>query len=125
MPVLVTASAITLIFVGGGGGKGARFRDPSSLRQSIERLPEGESRDRALAIAGDLERLERAYTEAAERSLDAYAEASVEWSSNADSLIALLEPQDAARAQVLREVVRLRQSLLDTLTRDQWDQVFD
>ena len=60
MPVLITIASVTALLAGNSSPRGqnrASILDPASLRQRLKRLPEGETRARALAIADDLERL--------------------------------------------------------------------
>ena len=123
MPILVAATTITLLLTGGGNNR-ASFLKPPSLLEHLQKLPESESRDRAIALASDYERFSQDYTAAATAALAAYAEEAALWNASADSLIARMEPQDAAFARLLDQVIRVRQALLDTLTPEEWDKVF-
>ena len=123
MPVLVTTTAITLL-LNRGSGRGGAFLNPPSLREHLEKLPDSETRAQALAIADDLETIGREYTEAASASLEAYEAHAEQWDASADSLIADMAPLDAALAAVLADVIRVRESLLDTLSPEEWGKVF-
>jgi hypothetical protein len=94
------------------------------LREGLEDLPEGETRERALGVADDFDRIARDYAAVAQASLDVYEEQSARWTTTAAELIAELKPQDAAFARLLEDTIDVRQALLDILTPEQWDQVF-
>ncbi len=123
MPVLLTATTIALLLTGGGKNR-ASFLNPASVLEHLQELPASETRDRAIALASDYERFSQDYTAAATAALEAYADEASLWNASADSLIARMEPQDAAFARLLDEIIRVRQTLLDTLTPEEWDTVF-
>ena len=123
MPILVTISTVTYLFLRGSSGL-ASFLDPAALRKKLEELPEGSARTQALVIADRLDTLARAYDQAAEDTTNAYLEDVVKWTSSASALIKVLEEQDQVRVGVLRDLVPLRQNLLETLSPEEWDQVF-
>ena len=123
MPVLVTTAAITFL-LSSGSDRGGEFLNPTSLRKHLEKLPDSETRARALAIADDLDAIGREFTEAASASLEAYEAHAEQWDATADSLIADMAPLDAALAAVLADVIRVRESLLDTLSPEEWGKVF-
>ena len=128
MPVLITIATVTALLAGNSSPRGqnrASILDPASLRQRLKRLPEGETRARALAIADDLQRLRREHAEAVSANLDAYEAQAERWESSAESLIALMAPHDATFVRLLDEVIRARQALLDTLSPEDWSTVFD
>ena len=122
MPVLITAAAVSRLMKTSGDNRGS-FLYPASILSRLEKLPESDRRERALGIMNDLERLGQRYVKSAKASLEAYAKEAERHSSSADSLIALRRPQDAAFARLVDDVIRIRQSLLDTLSRQEWDQV--
>ena len=123
MPVLITITAISYLFL--GGGSSASFLAPSALRKKLESLPEGSTRDEALAVADQIDALARAYDQATERATTTYAEDVVDHASSADSLIALLKRHDDERSEVLRRLVRLRQEMLEGLSEKEWRKVFN
>ena len=125
MPVIATTTAITLLLVGGKGKNRGSFLNPASVRKYLEKLPESETREQALEIADEFVRIGEAYADTVKTALDAYATHAAQWNVSADSLIEEMTPLDAAFARLLDEVLRIRQSLLDTLSPDQWDKVFD
>ena len=101
------------------------FLDPDSLRAQCEdKLREADGRERALALTDELEELARQYDAAAAAGLDAYLVASAKWESSANGLIELLKPLDHTRARALQGILRVRQSMLETLTVSEWDRVF-
>jgi len=124
VPILVTISTITYFFVRGSNGGSASFLDPTALRKKLEGLPEGPTRSHALGIADRLDTLARRYDEASDATVSAYLADVAKWTSSADSLIEVLQPQDQVRGTALRDLVQLRRSLRDTLSPAEWDQVF-
>jgi len=56
-------------------------------------------------------------------SIDAYIEESVKLESSANGLIEQLQPWDSARVGTLQEIVRVRQSMRESLTTEQWNRV--
>jgi hypothetical protein len=123
--VLITIRALSRIFSTREGETRASFLDPATLHKQLDtQLPEGEVRERAIGIAGDLRSLSERYDAAAKEALDAYVAESLDWDSSADELIQRLEPSDQSRARTLQEVVGLRQSLRETLSAEQWEKVF-
>ena len=124
MPILVTISTITYLFVSGSKGGSASFLNPAALRKKLEELPEESTRTRALVIADQLDTLARRYDGATEATMSAYLADVAKWKSSASSLIESLEEHDQVRGRVLRDLVQLRQRLLETLSPAEWDQVF-
>ena len=125
MPVLVTATTITLILAAGKGKNRGSFLNPASVRKYLEKLPKSETREQALEIADEFVMIGEAYAETVKTALDAYAAHAAQWNVSADSLIEEMTPLDAAFARLLNEVLRIRQSLLDTLSPQEWDKVFN
>ena len=125
MPVLITTTTIALILAGGKGKNRGSFLNPASVRKYLEKLPKSETREQALEIADEFVRIGEEYAETVKTALDVYAAHAAQWNVSADSLIEKMTPLDAAFARLLNEVLRIRQSLLDTLSPDQWDKVFD
>jgi len=124
MPVLLTITTVAFMLSRRSGGNRASFLDPVSLREGLEDLPEGETRERALRVADEFDRIAREYAVAAQAGLDVYEEQSARWATTATELIAELNPQDAAFARLLDDTIDVRQALLDLLTPEEWDQVF-
>ena len=123
MAVLITLATIRYLFR--SGGSKVSFLDPELLRAQCEdKLREADGRERALALTDELEELASQYNEAAAAGLDAYIVSSAKWESSANGLIELLKPLDHTRARALQGILRVRQSMLETLTVSEWDRVF-
>jgi hypothetical protein len=122
MSIILTITAVIVIF--SKGSKGASFLDPASLREAIEKLPESDRRKSALSLVGSLEHLAKNYGEAAQANIARYVDRATKWNSNADILMQVRKPMDQLRMQTLKSIVRLRQSMLDTLTPEEWKKVF-
>jgi len=122
MPVLITITTLTFLF---GGGAKVSFLDPAALREQCkEKLVESDVLDQALRLTDELEELARRYEEAAAASLDAYLAESEKHDTWANDLIGQLEPFDRTRAQALQEILQVRQSMLEILTVEEWEQIF-
>ncbi len=121
--VVLTTLALTNILFGGGSTLG--FLDPRALRDAIEsELADSDTRDSALALVDELERLARQYDESFTASVEAYKTESMNTETTAEDLIAKLEPWDQKRRMTLQEIVRIRQSMLGVLSESEWDKVF-
>ena len=122
--MLITATVISLLLFRGGGQ--ASFLDPVALRDRIrDEVPEGQARQAALALADELLELARAYVAATKAVLDEYMLHTSRGTSSAESIIDIVGPLDRSRFETLREIVRLRQSLLGSLSPEEWQSVFD
>ena len=73
----------------------------------------------------ELDTLLNQYTASVESSIDAYIEASLNRYVGAPELIERLEPLDKKRTRTLQKVIKLRQSLIQLLSDEQWEVVFD
>ena len=124
MPILITITTISYLFLRGSGGGSASFLDPAALRKKLEELPVESARAQALGIADQLDTLARDYDQATEAAMNAYLTDVAKWRSSASSLIDVLQQQDQVRGSVLRDLVQLRRSLRETLSPAEWDQVF-
>ena len=122
MPVLVTIAAVSYLF--GGSKDQASFLNPAGLRAKLEKLPEGSTRTEALVLADKLDLLAKKHEEATDATLSAYAADVERYTTTTDQLVDDFEPLDQERAKVYRELVELRQALIDTLSPEEWDQVF-
>lgn len=122
MAVVATITTITLMFF--KGGKRASLLDPKALRKAVEKLPKGEAREESLKVVALLDGLARQYELTTESNLEAYTRTAERWDSSASSLAQIREPADRARVQTLLKIVDLRESLLRTLTPQQWEKVF-
>ena len=127
MPVLVTISAVTYLFKRGSGDEEERasFLAPDVLRNRLAALPEGPTRKIALGIADQVDTLAVAYDAATAAAMSAYSDDVAKWKSSADTLTATLKPMDQTRATTLPDLIELRKRLVDTLTPEEWRQVFD
>jgi hypothetical protein len=123
MPVLITISAITYLFYGGSNGE-VSFLDPAALREKLETLPKGSTREESLLLADQLDALAREYDIATDAAMNAYIDDVQQINSSADTLIATLQPMDVVRHETLPQLIQLRQHLVDILTPEEWDDVF-
>lgn len=123
MPVLVTIATINALFR--TSANGVSFLDPDALRAHCSDVIEDtDTRERALEIAGELQRLAREYEDRVTAAVDLYLAESRTWDSSATGLIELLEPMDSDRVRTLQDIIQVRQSMLDILTAEQWQRVF-
>ena len=124
MPVLITLATVNALFR--TGSEQISFLDPVALRERCNDVIENtETRHRALLLTEDLMRLAQQYDTAVAASVEAYIDKSAQWDSSANDLIALLQPWDSARTETIQGIVRIRQSMRELLTAEQWDSVFD
>jgi hypothetical protein len=123
MPVLITIATITYLFKGEPDDL-AGFLNPAALRNRLEELPEGPTRNAALGIMDRIDTLAQEYDDATDAAIAAYIADVEKWGSTADILIEDLQPADKLRGQTLPEIIELRQQLIDALTPEEWDQVF-
>ena len=125
MPVLATATLLTLLFRDGAGAQPSLLA-PAALRDRVEsELPDGESRRAAIAVADQLSELGRRYETTREAVLARYGAHVATGTFSTESILEIVEPLDRARTQALREIVRLRQALLTALSPGEWDRVFE
>ena len=123
MPVLITIATVNALFR--PGSEQISFLDPDSLRARCnEMIEDTETRARALMLTEELLRLAQQYNRAVAASVEAYIAKSGQWDSSANDLIELLQPWDSARARTVGGIVRVRQSMRELLTTEQWDRVF-
>ena len=123
MPVLVTLATINALFR--PGSEQISFLDPQALRARCnDVIDDTETRHRALLLTDELQRLARRYEKAVLASVEAYVSESVKWETSVNELIEQLEPWDRARGDTVRDIVRVRQSMRELLTTEQWKRVF-
>ncbi len=123
MPVLITIATVNALFR--PGSEQASFLNPDALRERCrDQIEDTETRARAMILAEQLQRLARQYQKAVVASVDAYIAESVKWESSASGLIEQLQPWDSARLRTVQEIVRIRQSMHELLTTEQWNRVF-
>ena len=123
MPVLITIATVTYLFM--GSKDHPSFLDPAALRKKIEKLPEGTTRTQALGIADRLDTLALEYDDVTDASMKAYIADVEKWDSSADKLIEDLQPSDQLRKKILPELIRLRERLVEILSVEEWEEVFD
>ena len=123
MPVLITIATVTILFK--GSKDHASFLDPAALRERIEKLPEGTAQAEALGLADQLDTLALEYDEVTDASMKAYIADVEKWDSSADKLIEDLQPSDQLRKKMLPELIRLRERLVEILSVEEWEEVFD
>ena len=123
MPVLVTIATINALFR--TGSEQISFLDPEALRERCSAVIEDtETRARAVLLTEELMQLQREYNKAVTASVQTYVATSAQWDSSANDLIDLLQPWDSARMQTVQGIIRVRQSMRELLTAEQWDRVF-
>ena len=123
MPVLVTLATINALFR--PDSEQAGFLDPAGLRERCNAvLEDTETRARAVMLTEELEQLASQYNAAVASSVESYIAKSAQWDSSADDLIELLQPWDNARARAIQGIIRVRQSMRELLTTEQWERVF-
>ena len=123
MPVLITMATINTLFR--PGAEQASLLNPEKLRaRCMEELEDTETRHRAIMLTDELLRLARQYEKAVVASVNAYTAESVKWESSANELIEQLQPWDSTRMSTVQEIVRIRQSMHELLTTEQWNRVF-
>ena len=122
MPVLTTIMLVNFLF--GGSKEKASFLDPVGLRKKIEKLPEGENRTRAIALVDRLDMLAREHEAATGASISAYIADVEKYETTTDELVADFEPSDQARTKVYRELIELRQAMVEILSAKEWDKMF-
>ena len=122
MPVLVTIAAVSYLF--GGSKEKTSFLDPVGLRKKIEKLPEGENRTKAIALVDRLDVLAQEHNAATDAALKAYIADVEKYTTSTDQLVADFEPADWERTKVYRELIEVRQAMVETLSAKEWDKVF-
>jgi hypothetical protein len=122
MPVLTTIAVVSYLF--GGSKKKADFLDPAGLRKKIEKLPQGSSRTNAIALVDRLDMLTKEHDAATDAVINAYITDVEKYETTINQLVEDFEPLDQARTKVYRELVAVRQDLIDTLSAEEWNKVF-
>ncbi len=122
MPVLTTIMLVNFLF--GGSKEKASFLDPVGLRKKIEKLPGGENRTRAIALVDRLDMLAREHEAATGASISAYIADVEKYETTTDELVDDFEPSDQARTKVYRELIEVRQAMVEILSAKEWDKVF-
>jgi hypothetical protein len=122
VPVLVTIAAVSYLF--GGSKEKASFLDPVGLRKKIEKLPEGENRTKAFALVDRLDILAKEHAEATDLAIKAYVADVEKYTTSTDQLEDDFEPLDRSRTIVYRELIEVRQAMVETLSAKEWDKVF-
>jgi len=115
---------INLLF-GGEPEDQPGFLNPAALRVSLEAMPEGPGRTEALEIVDQLDALARDYDDATDAAMDAYIADVEQYDSTVDELILDLLPPDLIRVSTLPKVISLRDRLVEALSPEEWDRVFD
>jgi len=122
MPVLVTIAAVSYLF--GGSKDKVSFLNPSALRAKLEKLPEGSARTESLALADKLDLLAEEHEDATDAVLHVYAADVEKYTTTTDQLVDDFEPLDRERVKVYRELIEVRQALIDKLSPEEWNKVF-
>jgi hypothetical protein len=101
------------------------FLNPEALRvRCMDEIEDIDKRERAVKLTQELQQLASQYEKAVVATVEAYIAESVKWESSANGLIEQLEPWDSTRTRMLQEIVRVRQSMREILTVEQWNRVF-
>ena len=122
MPVLTTIAIVSYLF--GGSKVKVSLLNPPALRAKLEKLPEGLTRIRALALTDKLDLLAQEHEEATDAVLHVYAADVEKYTTTTDQLVDDFEPLDRERAKVYRELIEVRQAFIDTLSPEEWNKVF-
>ena len=122
MPVLVTIAVVNYLFR--GTKEKTSFLDPAGLRKKIQKLPEGSTRTKAVALVDKLDMLAKEHETATDAVIKAYIADVEKYTTTADELVEDFKPLDQARTKVYRELVQVRQDLIDTLSPEEWKKVF-
>jgi hypothetical protein len=123
MPVLITIATVNALFR--PGSEQVSFLNPDALRERCrDEIGDTETRERAMILIEQLQRLMRQYQNVVVASVDAYIQESAKWESSASGLIEQLQPWDSARLQTVQGIIRVRQSMHELLTTEQWNRVF-
>ena len=123
MPLLITIATVNALFR--RGSDEVSFLDPDALRERCNDVIEDtETRERAVVLVEQLQQLAHQYDKAVAASVGAYIAKSAKWDSSANDLLELLHPWDNTRVQTVQEIVRVRQSMRELLTTEQWERVF-
>ena len=125
MPVVATMTIIALLR-GSAAGE-LPFFDAALLREMLADGLDGQPDElltEAMALVHELETLVDRYGASVESVIDAYIEASEDPRANAATLSKRLAALDEERGQVMRDIIRIRRALAETLTDEQWDAVF-
>ena len=121
MPIL---STLVLMHLFGNAGSDG-FLNPAGLRAKMEtELAGSEALPAALALVAELESLGRSYNQSADATLEAYESRVEQWDSSAGDLLQILEPLDRQRLAALKGIIRVRQSLLESLSPEEWEKLF-
>ena len=123
MPVLATIAIINLFSP--SDPEVVSFLNPEALRvRCMDEIEDIDKRERAVKLTQELQQLASQYEKAVVATVEAYIAESVKWESSANGLIEQLEPWDSSRTRMLQEIVRVRQSMREILTVEQWNRVF-
>ncbi len=123
MPVLTTMAIINIFSP--SDPEVVSFLNPEALRvRCMDEIDNIDKRERAVKLTQELQQLASQYEKAVVETVEAYIAESVKWESSANGLIELLEPWDRTRTKTLQEIVRVRQSMQELLTIEQWNRVF-
>jgi hypothetical protein len=108
----------------GGSKEKTSFLDPVGVRKKIEKLPEGENRSKAIALVDRLDVLAQEHNAATDAVINAYITDVEKYETTSDQLAEDFEPLDQARTNVYRELIEVRQAMVETLSAKEWDRVF-
>lgn len=123
MPVLATLATIN--FLSGSRPDEVSFLNPAALRERCkDHIKDADTLEKVIKHTEELQQLMSQYQDTVVATMEKYRAESVKWESSANGLIERLSPLDNARSQALMEIVRVRQSMHELLTAEQWQRVF-
>ena len=121
MPVLVTIATVNLLF---GGSNKVSLLNPALLREKLEKLDEGDSRTKSLALVDKIETLAETYDQAKKEAIKAYMTDVSRYSTTEEELTDDFAPLDQTRKKMYHEFIAIRQELINALSVEEWDNVF-
>ena len=125
MPVITTMTTIAILRA--RAGPRLPFFDAGLMRELLDEALADYSEETLKATQPITDKLEQAledYRSSVNASLDKYIEESTQRYLPTDELIERFEPLDRERTAVLRNIVKLREALLETLDEQQWYDAF-
>lgn len=126
MPVVMTMTIIALLRSRASGD--LPFFDPALLRDMLAEGLQGEPEEllaEAMALADELDTLIERYSASVDSTIDAYIVSAGDPGADAADLSERLATMDQRRSVLMRDIIRIRRSLVDLLADDQWQAVFD
>ena len=124
MPVVATATALTALYFLLSGKGSAAFRNPEQLRRKVEKLPEGDTRTRALELVARIESEAHTYRGLARTSIEEFVTMGSVRQTTTEHLIQQRHTADDTFRRAMIDLLHVREQMLDTLSREEWEEVF-